>query len=96
MVDNFAFRNLKMVALKPYDVPADILNVEMGENDTFLEAMKGMAQTRSNQTDYVKAYSTMIYLEEAAQSLGLLEFNQTSLRLSRDAGHMFLIKNDVS
>lgn len=85
-----------MAALKNFDIPSEILNIDKDDNSELLRKIEQSTRTRSSQMKYIRAYTTMIYLEEAEQSQFLLQFNAKHLRISHNTGRIFSIKNDVS
>lgn len=85
-----------MATLEPFDVPTEILNIALGENDLLLREIERMPHIRSEQMQYIKAYSTMIHLEEAEHSQFLLQFNHKNVHISHNDGRIFCINNDVS
>lgn len=84
-----------MATLEPFDVPTEILNIALGENDLLLREIERMPY-RSEQMQYIRAYSTMIHLEEAEHSQSLLQFNRKNIHISHNGGRIFCINNDVS
>lgn len=100
----FDFRKLNMCELKRSDVPDEILSIEQG-NSAFddddippelANLMDKKPLCRSNQRDYIKAYTTMVHLEEAAQSEFIAQFNTENVRLMRsNSEREFRIRNSV-
>lgn len=77
-----------------YQVPADVWKSE--ENKEPLALHFSTEMCRKKQNDYYKGYKTMIHLEEAAQTLFMRTFDQTSVRIfSAGTGRIFFFLNEV-
>lgn len=85
-----------MAVLKNFDIPSEILNIDKDDNSELLRKIEQSTRTRLSQMKYIRAYTTMIHLEEAEQSQVLRQFNVKNLRISHNTGRIFSIKNDVS
>lgn len=67
-------RKLEMCFLPPYDIPKEIWNAEKYE--TKLQFDFPVEECRNSADYYVKMYNTLVYFEEAAQTLFVQSFNQ--------------------
>lgn len=93
-----------MYDLESSEVPAEILSIDQGngafsdDNPPEIERLLDKKLlSRSNSKDYYEAYTTMIHLEEAAQSEFISQFNTKNIRLRyTDESRQFCIRNDVS
>lgn len=92
------FGNLKMMPLKKYDIPVEFSDIEKGIDASHLDVIRSaIDSSESNQIQYTYAYSALLYLTEAAESISLDDFNQNSIRMSYSRlGRTFQIKNSVS
>lgn len=86
------------------EIPAEILSIEeengaFGDNNpSAIEHLLGRVSLfRSNAKNYNDAYTTMIHLEEAAQSTFIKQFNTKNIRLLfTEEPREFRIRNNVS
>lgn len=90
-----------MNALMPYFVPVEILRIKQHPFGIYSppseELMEGMARRRTDESIYIKAFTEMIHLEEAAQSAFLTHFNQQNMKFEYTGdGREFRIKIEVS
>lgn len=98
-------RKLKMCALREYDVPVEITEIEQNKNrldgvkPNRIEAMFEQSSIdKTTENGYVKAFTKMIEFEEAAQSQFLVQFNTKNIQLSHsesNAKQELYIKNNV-
>lgn len=93
--NRLSFRMLEMRRILPYDVPSEVWKSE--EEKEPLKLDFSIETCRNRQSDYIKSFKTMIYLEEAAQTLFLRTFNQTNVRIFyTGSGRLFFFLNEVS
>lgn len=94
-----------MSPLLAYDVPPEILEIEQNQMSSFGDdiapelsgLLKRKPQFRTSEANYVEAYAKMVQLEEASQSIYLVQFNQQNIKLSYSGEEReFLIKSEVS
>lgn len=84
-----------MKPMPTYQVPLEVWKAE--ETKEPMPLNFPIETYRINQTDYFKACKTMIHLEEAAQTLFLKTFNQTSVRIFYSGSErIFFFLNEVS
>lgn len=92
------FGHLSLEQLKKYDVNEKYFEVEKGQGKKIIASIKEkMSNSTSNLTSYIKAYRSMLYMEEAAETLKIHEFNQRRVKLVySNAGNKFELKKSVS
>lgn len=84
-----------MRQMPSYSVPSTIWKSEEEKEPLAMDF--SIEMSRKNQSDYVKSFKTMIHLEEAAQTLFLKTFNQTSVRIFyTGSNRLFFFLNEVS
>lgn len=86
-------RSLKNGILLPYDVPTEIFEIEQNKGSF---SARTRSEFRTNETEYIEEMTRMIFLEEAAQSKDLLQFNHKNIKLEYKSNMEFQIKIDVS
>lgn len=70
-----------MGCLKMYEVPPEFTSIEQGVAPHFMDLLRARPRYRRSQMEYIRAYSAMIYLEEAAQTQFLAQFNVTGIQI---------------
>lgn len=85
-----------MAALKDFKVPADILKMKEDDHVPLLKKIEESTENRSSQEMYIRAYTTMIHLEETEQTQFIFQFNTKNIRIFYDSNRIFFIKNDVN
>lgn len=92
-----------MAMLLPYDVPTNIMKIEQDQSTSgdiapdLSHLLKCKPLYRQDESLYTEAYSKMIQLEEASQSVFLVQFNQQNIKLTYSGEErQFLIENEVS
>lgn len=90
---------MKLAPLKDYRVPVEIEAIEESgrqQSDEWLELQSKFAHNvRSDRDTYFEAYTTMIHLEEAAQSKFLNQFKANGIRIEHADDGMFCFENNV-
>lgn len=93
------FGRMKLEPLKEYPVPAELESLEQNtsaqENDDWVSMLLKLSRNRTNEEKYFEAYTTMIHLEEAAQSKFLIQFKTTKIRLELSDKNEFCFANNV-
>lgn len=92
------FGKIKLAPLKEYKVPAEIEAIEEnGEHDEeWLSIFSRLSENRCDEATYLEACTTMVYLEEAAQSKFLNQFKTKNIRLERSDNDEFCLENNVN
>lgn len=97
------FGNLKMASLKQYQIPttiqAGIQEIEGNGplDESYVSVIKtNVAKSISDVDSYFYGFRDLLYLNEAADSIFLREFNQKHIRISYSAGKTFKIQISVS
>lgn len=86
---------LEMSSIPTYSVPPEVWKSEETKEPLPLNFVTNLY--RKTQNHYLKAYKTMVHLEEAAQTLFMKTFDQTSVRIFYTGlGRLFFILNEVS
>lgn len=84
---------LDMVTIPSYQVPIEVWKSEEDKEPLTLNFSTDLY--RKKQKDYYKAYKTMIHLEEAAQTMFMRTFDQTSVRIYwSGTGRIFFFLNE--
>lgn len=77
------FRQLQMESTKPYDIPDEIRAIEFDEDSSNFLALKNMIpESRYCESKYIQLLSAMVYLEEAANSRRVQNFNLENVQLT--------------
>lgn len=98
---NRNFGKIKLVPLKEYKVPAEIESIEASTdkegNDEWVSLFSRLSvESEMNADAYIEKYTTMVYLEEAAQSKFLKQFKTGNIRLERTDDNEFCFENNVN
>lgn len=84
-----------MAVIPTYSVPPEIWKAE--ESKEPVPVNFTCDSYRKNQHQYLKAYKTMVHLEEAAQTMFMKTFDQTEVRIFYSGlGRIFFFLNEVS
>lgn len=76
-----------MMPMEEYGVPESMSDIEKNENSSSNTSAKIQhllelkPPCRKNKTDYISSYKSMIYLEEAAQSVFMSQFDTKNIKL---------------
>lgn len=94
--DGFGSLNLKK--LETHHVPLKIVRVENGKDPSYLLELEQIVDDSATKSkEYYQAYTDLLNLEEAAETLELKQYDQKSLQLSYSkVGKIFKIKKAVS
>lgn len=85
-----------MGCLKAYEVPPEFANNEQSVTPQFLNLLRARPLYRRNQSEYIKAYTAMIHLEESAHGHFLAQFNVKDVQLKYSGtGREFVIRKTV-
>lgn len=92
------FGSLAIEPLEAYDLPRKIIRIENeGDKSYFNVLDELMKNSATNASQYVEAYTSLLNLEEAAETLDLERYDQKSLQLVySNSGKKFQIRKDVS
>lgn len=83
-----------MANIPSYHVPPEVWKSE--ETKEPLPVNFTIESYRKNQQQYLKAYKTMVHLEEAAQTLFMKTFDQSDVRIFYSGlGRIFFFLNEV-
>lgn len=93
------FRELKMENFNRYRIPVNIQKLEYHKDTACMDDFEILiAKCRHDETSYIEAFTTMIYMEQAANSAGLRDFNlqNVDISLHSHADRTFKIPYNVS
>lgn len=92
------FGNLSLDRLKTHNVPHKIIRIENKKDTGYLTNLQQIVNEAATISQkYNQAYTDLLYLEEAAETLDLLQYDQNSVKLSYSKdGKIFKIRKDVS
>lgn len=86
--------------MKEYKVPAEIESIEASTgkegNDEWVTLFSRLSIDEKDADAYIEKYTTMVYLEEAAQSKFLTQFKTGNIRLERTDDNEFCFENNVN
>lgn len=92
---------LEMAPLEAnHSIPIKLWDIENGniyDEDCMLEYLEWIKNARRSQSEYVRAFGTLLYLEESAQSKALQVLNKKDIKLTYlSRSKMLAIENNVS
>lgn len=84
-----------MRAIQKYEIKADIWDLECGINDKVLDKLEDQMKTaRVDTINYVTAYRSLIFLEEAAESRKIKDLSLKNIQLHPESYN--IVKLDYS
>lgn len=88
-----------MKPLVPHSIPDDILDIELKNITEALDILKeDMNRARTDQFQYIKSFTAMIHLNEAAESINVKKYDLQKVKivLHSTLDRVFKIEYDVS
>lgn len=84
-----------MAQLESYEIPSDIQNLELhGDTSKLNDFKKIFNEARSNGASYFDAFSTLIYMEESANTKCLTAYNLRNVKIEHHVDKTFKINYD--